>query len=59
MATKHNPGKKKRPCRMAYKAEKRWLINKVKKITRHLKKYPNDANAKISLEKAEIAYGNR
>jgi ribosomal protein S15P/S13E len=59
MATKHNPGKKKRPGRMNYKAEQRWLINKVKKLVRHLKKYPSDALAATALKAAETRYQNR
>ena len=52
MAAKHRPGRKKRPCKVAYNASKKWLMNKVKKIQRHLKKFPEDESAKSALNRA-------
>ena len=34
---------------MRYKAEKRWLKNRVKRIERHLKRHPKDAQARRAL----------
>lgn len=35
----------KHPSSQRYKAEQRWIRNKVRRMTRHLKYYPNDEQA--------------
>lgn len=40
---------------MRYKAEKRWIRNRVRRIERHLKRYPNDKQAARALEVAQAA----
>ena len=50
---KNNGNRKNRPSRQNYKDAKRWLSNKVRKIARHLKQYPEDLQAKSALSKAE------
>jgi len=42
---------------LRYKAERRWEKNKVVRIERHLKKYPNDGQAKRALVVAKEAVG--
>jgi len=53
MASKHNPGRKKRPCKANYNAAKRWLINKVRRIERHLKNCPGDEQSVSALARAK------
>ena len=38
-----------------YKAEQRWLKNKIRRVQRHLKKYPNDGQARAILQVAKAA----
>jgi ribosomal protein S15P/S13E len=45
----------KHPSSMRYKGEKRWLVNKAKRIRRHLKNHPDDAQARGALEVAKAA----
>jgi len=49
MAAKHRAHRKKRPCKTNYNATTRWVTNRLKRIARHLKKYPNDAQAQKAL----------
>jgi ribosomal protein S15P/S13E len=39
----------KHPSSQRYKAERRWLTNKEKRIKRHLKRFPNDKQAQRAL----------
>jgi ribosomal protein S15P/S13E len=41
---------KRHPAAARYTGEKRWTTNRIKRIRRHLKKYPNDVQAKAALE---------
>ena len=58
VARKHKQGKKnrkhgrnrKKPCKMRYTAEKRWIKNKAKKIYKHMKKHPNWKSNNLSDE---------
>ena len=60
---KKNKGKKNRklgrygrhPSSQRYKGEKRWLTNRVKRIERHLKRFPNDQQARRALGVAQAA----
>jgi hypothetical protein len=36
----------KHPSSMRYKGEQRWIRNKVRRMMRHLRRYPNDAQAR-------------
>ena len=38
---------------MRYKGEQRWVRNKVRRMTRHLKYYPNDAQARNLLSQMD------
>lgn len=42
---KHGWYKRSASC-MRYKGEQRWEINKVRRMSRHLKNFPNDAQAR-------------
>jgi len=55
MATNHKPGRKKRPCKANYNSAQRWVLNKVKRITRHLKKHPSDEQSLVALGKSQRA----
>lgn len=45
----------KHPSSQRYKAEKRWLKNRLRRIERHLRKYPNDKQARAALDVAAAA----
>ena len=53
MAAKHKPNRKKRPSKANYNSSMRWLENKVKRIVRHLKKFPNDETSQAALRRAQ------
>jgi hypothetical protein len=53
MAQKHRPGRKKRPCKANYNNAKRWILNKIRRIERHLKRCPNDAQSIQALDRAK------
>ena len=40
----------KSPARAAYKASMRWVTNKLKKLTKHIKNHPNDIYAATQLK---------
>lgn len=42
----------KHPSSMRYKGERRWVRNKVRRMTRHCKRHPNDAQARELLGQA-------
>ena len=42
-----------------YKLENRWLKNKIKKLNRHIKKFPEDAQAQEALKRIEKGDTNR
>lgn len=43
----------KHPSSQRYKAEHRWEKNKIRRIARHLRNYPNDGQAKAALAVAK------
>jgi ribosomal protein S15P/S13E len=45
----------KHPSSQRYKNEKRWLSNRVKRIERHLKRFPHDKQARRALDVAQEA----
>ena len=45
-------GNTKKPSSKAYKAEQRWQPNKRRRMTRHVKRHPNDAQAARLLARA-------
>jgi hypothetical protein len=45
----------KHPSSMRYKGERRWLRNKVRRMTRHLKRHPGDRQAQALLPAAREA----
>jgi len=57
MAAKHRPGRAKRPSKSNYNAAQKWLMNKVRKIVRHLEKCPNDDQPKRALDRAKSVAG--
>jgi len=52
MATKHRPGRSKRPCKANYNNAKRWIDNKIRRIRRHLRRCPNDTQSSAALDRA-------
>ena len=40
---------KKKPCQMRYTNEMRWIKNKLRKIDKHLRKYPLDKQARNAI----------
>jgi len=50
---KFKPGRKNRPCKINYNSSRRWLLNKVKKLARHIKNFPSDATASKALDRAK------
>lgn len=45
----------KHPSSMRYKGERRWVVNKAKRMRRHLKGHPNDAQARGLLDEMKKA----
>jgi hypothetical protein len=39
----------KHPSSMRYKGEQRWIRNRVRRMERHIRRYPNDAQARSIL----------
>jgi len=45
---KHGWYKRSASC-MRYKGEQRWIVNRIRRMERHIKKFPNDAQARSIL----------
>lgn len=50
---KNNGNRKNKPSRVNYKATRRWLINKVRKLEKHMRNYVNDVQAQSALDRTK------
>jgi hypothetical protein len=44
-----------RPSHHRYNNEKRWIKNKIRKLVRHCKKFPNDTVGHLALKRARLS----
>jgi len=49
---KHNPGHKRKNAKMQYNAARRWVANKLKRMSRHMKNHPNDKQTEGAIFRA-------